>query len=208
MITEHKISVFKTARVFQAGESVDEKWLVLHGYGQLAGFFIKHFEDLNFKDKSFYAAEGLSRFYLNGFSGRVGATWMTSEDRLTDIADIESYLNELFNTLIKTDVPKFNLLGFSQGATTAVRWFMKRKPTLKKMILWSGSLPSELNVEEFVEALKNTQLFIVYGNKDPLLTHEFLQKANEIQKLIPGSHLLEFDGGHELDKKILKRIIS
>ena len=60
--------------------------------------------------------EAMNRFYLHGYKGRVGATWMTSEDRLTDIEDNISYLEELTKqTLDKhPTIEKVNVLGFSQ----------------------------------------------------------------------------------------------
>ena len=67
---------------------------VLHGYGQLSRFFIRKFSALQ-ERYTIVAPEGMHRFYLEGSSGRVGASWMTKEDRLTDINDIMSFLNEV-----------------------------------------------------------------------------------------------------------------
>ena len=47
-------------------------WIVFHGYGQLAKFFLRKF-NLLFEDNTLIVApEGLNHFYLKGFSGRVG----------------------------------------------------------------------------------------------------------------------------------------
>ena len=62
-------------------------WFVLHGYGQLAGEFIRFFADLATDDSLVVAPEAMNRFYLvNPESAPardrpVGATWMTREDR-------------------------------------------------------------------------------------------------------------------------------
>ncbi|MEZ4763957.1 MAG: hypothetical protein R3C26_12480 [Calditrichia bacterium] len=37
----------------------------------------------------------MSRFYLQSTNGRIGATWMTREDRENEIADYLAYLNNL-----------------------------------------------------------------------------------------------------------------
>ena len=52
------------------------------------------------------APEGLSRFYLEGFSGKVGATWMTREDRLNDI---DNYLRDHGGFMPET-IPNWDLI--------------------------------------------------------------------------------------------------
>ena len=47
---EHHLSVTRTARYFTLGSldnNTQQVWFVLHGYGQLAQFFIRKFEILN-----------------------------------------------------------------------------------------------------------------------------------------------------------------
>ena len=62
-----------------------ELWLGLHGYGQLVQFFSRHFRDLANLHRAFIFPQGPHKFYLEGVHGRVGASWMTKEDRLVDI---------------------------------------------------------------------------------------------------------------------------
>jgi hypothetical protein len=62
--------------------------------------FIQKFKELASENTLIVAPEALSRFYLNGFSGRVGATWMTKEARDTEILDYLNYLNKLLDTLL------------------------------------------------------------------------------------------------------------
>ena len=85
-MTEKKIIVSKTMRYFTIGDidKADKLLYVLHGYGQLASYFIKSFDKIS--DSYFVVApEGMHRFYLKGTSGRVGASWMTKEAREIDI---------------------------------------------------------------------------------------------------------------------------
>ncbi len=80
---EHHLIIPKTARYFQNGElnqSTSEVWIVCHGYGQLANFFLRKFDLLNSNTTCIIAPEGLHRYYLEGSAGRVGASWMTKED--------------------------------------------------------------------------------------------------------------------------------
>src|SRR5690554_4646496 len=137
--TSNQLSVSKTARYYTAG-TLDKKtktiWFVCHGYGQLAKYFIQNFKVLDNGENFIVAPEALSRFYLQGFSGRVGATWMTKEDRENDIKDYNAYLSTLYKKVMK-DIPlenvKINILGFSQGVSTVCRWVVSEKIKFDKL---------------------------------------------------------------------------
>ena len=90
------ITSAKTFRYFTHGDPLKANQIVyvLHGYGQLAEFFIRKFQHLS-DDYFIVAPEGMHRFYLSGSSGRVGASWMTKEERETDIQDNLNWLNAL-----------------------------------------------------------------------------------------------------------------
>ena len=99
-MTEHHLAVTRTARYYQQGElsaQTRRVWFVCHGYGQLAAYFSRHFAFLASTDPGtvIIAPEGLSRFYLQGNGGRVGASWMTRDDRLHEIDDHVGFLNQL-----------------------------------------------------------------------------------------------------------------
>src|SRR4051812_7128633 len=103
MATPHSITTPKTARVFTHGH-ISEKtklvWIVAHGYGFLAEFFIEKFEELDPEEHFVIVPEALNRFYLKDMSGRAGASWMTTEDRENEIKDYISYLDNVYETLI------------------------------------------------------------------------------------------------------------
>src|SRR5881628_787775 len=95
---EHHLSVSRTARYFTLGErsaAVAEVWFACHGYGQLAARFLEKLRVLDDGTRYLVAPEGLSRFYLSESptERRVGASWMTREDRLVEIADYVQYLD-------------------------------------------------------------------------------------------------------------------
>ena len=123
---EKQTSFSYSARYSKLGNITSQTktvWFVLHGYGQLAPYFIRKFQLLNEIGHCIIAPEGLNRFYKHGFRGRVGASWMTKEDRVRDIENYLSYLNSVYSLEIPTEPPfQINLLGFSQGAATASRW--------------------------------------------------------------------------------------
>jgi predicted esterase len=81
--------------------NTDEVWFVLHGYGQLPQYFLRKFLPIADSTRVIIAPGGLSRFYLDGFSGRVGSTWMTKEERLLDIRNYIEYLNALALEVLK-----------------------------------------------------------------------------------------------------------
>ena len=79
-VHEHSIKVENTAHYVSLGElnrETKEIWIVCHGYGQLAKFFIRKFKILQKESVYIVAPQGFHKFYLKGFSGRVGASWMT-----------------------------------------------------------------------------------------------------------------------------------
>lgn len=56
---EHRIAVARTARYFTLGRAEREVWFVLHGYGQLADRFLRHFDPIDDGTRLIVAPEGL-----------------------------------------------------------------------------------------------------------------------------------------------------
>ena len=78
------LTVSRKARYFQLGKATQKTsdvWVVLHGYGMLSEFFIKKFKNLESNNTLIVAPEGLNMFYLDGKYDRVGASWITKEER-------------------------------------------------------------------------------------------------------------------------------
>ena len=201
------------ARYYRLGNldaTTKQLWFVLHGYGQLAQFFIQKFKVLEEAGICVIAPEGLSRFYLEGNGDRVGATWMTKENRLTDIENYINYLNEIFHkeTSHISTLPPITILGFSQGAATVTRWLLNGKIKVDRLILWAGIFPPDMDFEKGNEILKTMEVVAVYGKDDPFLTEAILSEmkmlADKLEiKLAP----IVFEGGHEINKATLARLI-
>ncbi len=187
-----------------------EIWIVLHGYGQLAEFFIRKFQPFDSPDLLFIAPEGTNYSYLNGFEGRVGANWMTKNERETAIANNHQYLDSLMGSLLSgysTD-PKITVLGFSQGAATATRWASRWPGKVDRLILWSGGFALDLVIEDGREKFSDTEILIAIGSQDRLITPESIEKQSElIEKLGQRVKKIHFEGGHELNTELLKKII-
>src|SRR5688500_17677253 len=147
---EHSISFSYQGRYYSLGDTANPKqiWFVLHGYGQLASFFIRKFSVLGEHDIRVIAPEGLSRFYRHDTEDRmrtgdmrVGASWMTRENRLTDICNYIEFLNAVYQKEAPQKNVPVTVLGFSQGAATATRWVLDGTIPFNRLILWAGILP-------------------------------------------------------------------
>lgn len=213
--TEHHLRVTKTARYHTLGElndSTREVWFVCHGYGQLASFFIKHFTGLDDGSRYIVAPEALSRFYLGSPGERVGATWMTREDRLAEIADYVAYLDQIQERVFAV-VPRekvtVTVLGFSQGAITASRWLAQGALVADRFIVWGGELPHDLDLDRHADLFRRMRFAVVYGTQDQFVTEE---KAAELKNRID-SHaipvrIVPFDGGHRMNREVLQALAA
>lgn len=208
MSVKHNVIVPKTANYYTIGDVKTAKtiWIVLHGYGYLAEFFIKKFEPIANNETCIIAPEALSRFYLNGFSGKIGASWMTRHQREEEILDYTNFLQLLYENVLKEnhcDEPKINVLGFSQGGATAFRWFAAKKFNCTNFILWASVFPEDLTFDVIP---KTTNVFLIYGTHDEFLTEE---RVVAVKKQLADSSMnckiITFDGLHDIPKEVLVR---
>ena len=206
------------ARYFKLGEvtgKTSQVWYVMHGYGQLAEFFLKRFNFLAEKNICVIAPEGLSRFYLEdlqtrsrGGSHRVGATWMTRENRAMDIENYLSYLDAIQKKeTVDLKIPT-TILGFSQGAATATRWALEGNIHFERLVLWAGIFPPDMNFEEGHRILRSKKVIAVFGDQDPFVTPERLREMNTLSgQLGIEPEMIRFNGSHDLDEVTLLRLI-
>lgn len=215
MTAEHHLTVPRTARYYTMGNadgSVDELWIVCHGYAQLAAPFLEAFAPIATAARLIVAPEALSRFYVDRTSmsmdppPRVGATWMTREDREHEIADQVTYLDALHDHVrspLRGGV-RLRVLGFSQGVATVTRWLARGRSRADEVILWAGSFPPDLDARLFAERLGAAPVVIVAGNADELVSRRTLEAQRPLL-LDAGiaARLVTFDGRHRLDTATL-----
>jgi predicted esterase len=202
------LRIHKTARyaTFGQPEIAETVWIVLHGYGQLAEYFIRKFHCLDPTKNFVIAPEGMHRFYLEGSSGRVGASWMTKEAREADIADNMEFLNQLWDTITQQyHYTNKVLLGFSQGGATAARWHELGNYEATYFVLWASVFPPDLQFEPTKNAFVHSKNYFVLGNDDPYYT---LSKRTEMTASIAplGFDHLSFEGKHTIHSETLQRI--
>jgi len=186
-----------------------ELWFVLHGYGQLAPYFIKKFQFLADRGHCVIAPEGLNRFYLKGFSGRVGATWMTKEGRLDDIQNYVNYLNEVYRVETEGLDRPINLLGFSQGTATVSRWVAQSDIHYDRLFIWAGILPEDLHRESAIPRFAGKSIYFAYGNEDIFITKGRLAghyRTAESLQIQP--ELLEFNGEHDIHQDTILQVMG
>lgn len=215
MITKENISqknrlleiLFKHSKTFRAefikGDT-DHVIYALHGYGQLSKYFIRKFDELA-NQYSIIAPEGMHRFYRNGTSGRVGASWMTKEMRETDIADNMEWLSSLYLSVEeKNKYSKKTLLGFSQGGSTAIRLAKYGDIQLDHLIVWGSDYPPE-EIENGTISVKR-KIFVV-GLNDPYFPEDRRIELSQIYAK-EGFEIITYEGGHDIDTNILKDILT
>ena len=218
---ERHLEVPRTARYWILGEAVRdprEVWFVLHGYGQLARRFLRRFEAIDDGTRRIVAPEALNRFYASHEPGRhgptsvVGATWMTREDRLTEIADYVRYLDRLAAAVL-ADVsgrPRITVLGFSQGVATASRWCVQGALRPDRLVLWGDFLPPDLDLAAAVAAWARTEVVTVRGSEDRVVSSERQSDAEADGLRASGLRPREvrYEGGHDIDQATLRALAA
>jgi predicted esterase len=222
--TAHHLRVQRTARYYLLGGAGDRArhhgvraiWFVLHGYGQLAGEFIRYFADLANDQTLVVAPEALNRFYLAGPDKTpardrpVGATWMTREDRDSEIADYVELLDALYDDVAANaarDGAPVNVVGFSQGAATAARWAAHGRSPLSRLVIWGGLVPPDTDLTSGHSALRNVPLTLVVGRRDHYIDDTALStERTRLEKAGIQHELIQFDGGHVITRAVFPRL--
>lgn len=181
--------------------------IALHGYGQRIAFFKKHFEILAQEGYYVYLPEAPHRFYLEGFSGKIGCSWISKYERQWDIEEVNSGLNQLLSHIqLKHPKIPIDTLGFSQGGHTLVRWMVNENIDFNKCVLWSVDLPSDP-----IDSTQNKRLQKIefaHGNADPFFTEERVENfKSAINKHHLSPKIHPFKGGHNMDIPTLMKIL-
>lgn len=218
----HHIRVQRTARYFTLGGAADvgttSWWFVLHGYGQLAGEFIRFFADVAGDDSVVVAPEAMNRFYVvnpdvaPARDRPVGATWMTREDRESEVADYVEYLDSVFDEVTGgglIDGARVNVIGFSQGAATAARWVAHGRVTATRLVLWGGLVPPDADLVRGPTALRGVPPTFVLGSRDHYVSDAALD--DDVARLSRAgieSSVIRFDGGHAVSRSVLRQLVG
>lgn len=218
-MNEIHLPVRRTARVVTIGERtglVRDLWIVCHGYGQLARIFARPFEAVAREDRLIVAPEALNRYYLDaapqqrGPDARVGATWMTREDRDAEINDYVTYLDQTVDWALEPTHRarvRLTILGFSQAVATVGRWVVLGRTQPDRLILWAGALPEDVDSARVARALEGVDVVLVAGDADQYVTPERFDAAEKaLRKLTQRIEVIRFSGAHVIDPAVLAAI--
>jgi predicted esterase len=205
----HSLAVPRTARYLTLGEEKKPRtiWFLCHGYGQLAADFLEMAKALARPTALLVAPEALSRFYLDEHR-KVGASWMTREDRLNEMEDYIAYLDIVHERVLagtdRADA-RVAVLGFSQGVATAARWAARGKATnsVGHAVFWGSALPPELSLQ----TLGHIRVTLAGGSRDPFYGEDV--RAGDRNRLTEAKVAFDellFDGGHRLDDRTLEKL--
>jgi predicted esterase len=216
----HHLRVQRTARYYTLGGESPERrtiWFLLHGYGQLAGEFIRYFSDLASDESLLVAPEAMNRFYLastdktSGKDRPVGASWMTREDRASEIADYVEYLDALSDEVVGSAQGTrvaINVVGFSQGGATATRWVTHGRARIDRLILWGSLLPPETDLSAG-HALRRARLTLVIGSHDQYIDEAaFAAEEARLNAAKVPHDAIRFDGGHVVRRAVFPKLLE
>jgi predicted esterase len=190
-------------------------WIVCHGYGQLAKYFIRRFDVLDATENYVVAPQGLAKFYLDAQYNKVGACWLTKENREIDLQNQLNYIDEVWQKEIQIakdngvaiNSLKINVLGFSQGCAAACRWAVSRKINFANLIIWAGFLPKEITQENLSFIGEEQKMHVVIGKNDEFYTLlNFDSELDSLKQLIPKINIVFFEGEHEVKREVLKEL--
>jgi predicted esterase len=215
----HHLRVQRTARYYTLGggsAAPRTVWFVLHGYGQLAGEFVRYFSDLAADDTLVIAPEAMNRFYLVSTDSApardrpVGATWMTREDRDCEISDYVEYLDALYDEVAASavsDGATVSVIGFSQGAATATRWVAHGRVPASRLVLWGGLMPPEADLSRGPAALRDARVTLVIGERDHYVDAAMVSaEETRLQSAGIPFDTIRFDGGHAIKRVVLQQL--
>ncbi len=200
------------ATLGEPGDAVTQVWFVLHGYGQLAPRFLRHFRPLSDGTRMLIAPEGLHRYYVKRATKKIGASWMTAKDRLTDIEDYVAYLDRLYAKIfesVERESVQVVALGFSQGVHTLCRWIAFGRPKIDRAILWGATVPPDLDLDAHGHRLGEARLELVVGDEDHFFTPETVRAYHDRLDAhgVPFT-AVPYAGGHAVDIDLVRGLAA
>jgi predicted esterase len=224
-LTPIHFPVVKTARYYQIGSPsapIRDLWIVLHGFSQLAADFAVPFQPLADESRLIVLPEGLSKFYLDtrpGHSGasKVGALWLTREDREAEIVDIVNYLDKLYERILEElvghgvarDQIRVHALGFSQGGPAVSRWAARGAAVIDHLVPWAHAIPQDVNLRALAERRPRLTIDMVYGSRDRFIGEDAVEEQRAVLESSGVPYAMHaFNGGHSLNLATLRQLMG
>jgi predicted esterase len=114
-------------------------------------------------------------------------------------------LSKLYEKIQQVYAPeKITLLGFSQGAATAARWYQKHPDGFDQLILWAAVFPPDIEAGSFPT---EKPLHFVLGTQDEYYQGDAAKSLLTSYENL-GFRVHFFDGKHEIQERVLTSILS
>lgn len=212
---ERHLTVARTARYHTLGpDDAEDVWIVCHGYGQLARFFLRAFIPIEDGSRLIVAPEALNRYYTEQSPGvhaadaRVFATWMTREDRAAEIGDYVAYLDLLVQKITDSGRRRrITALGFSQGAHTVSRWAAQGAARFDRAVLWGAGPANDVALSP--QLFHGAPVTLVAGDIDPALPPDRAEGVvTRMRDAGIDASLLAYAGTHRIEPAALSRLLA
>jgi predicted esterase len=168
-----------------------------HGYGERAEDAFDRLRSLTGSDRWItLAIQGLHRFYRRR-TNEIVASWMTSQDRESAIADNMRYTSKVIDLVCQEFSARQTIVlsGFSQGAAMAYRCAVSLERRVSGVISLGGDIPPELDSSALSRI---PAAFVGRGIRDEWYTEE---KVNADEQRLRAAgvdvKVLTLDAGHE-----------
>lgn len=199
--------VDRHARIGIVGDlpNATEAWLILHGYGMLAQGILHWFRAAERPGRVLIAPEALSRFYAEEKGiRRVGASWMTREDRENDLADQQAYLDRVVGEFVGS-IPRLEVHGFSQGVAAGARWVLRGVRPVARLVCWGGTVPQEIDPATLGPLLGGHPVHFAVGERDHWVAPALVEAdAARLREGGCPTVVHHFVGGHRVDNGVLE----
>jgi predicted esterase len=164
----------------------------------------------------FVAPEALSRFYVKQWT-RVGASWITKEEREYEIPEYVQYLSDVWAKVQEEltqnggnlDAVRLVGCGFSQGVTTLTRWLVHGKIPASRLLCWAGGFPAEFDMETYHTVFNSMKPVLVCGTQDEFIPTESLETLlSSYREKGLNIEFVSFEGEHVMNTEILHNIVQ
>jgi predicted esterase len=101
------------------------------------------------------------------------------------------------------------VLGFSQGVAAACRLAALGSTRVHRLILWGGSLATDLPGDGGSQVFRGASVTLVAGRTDAIVPVKFMEKQRVgLAERGIAAELFEYDGGHSLNSEMLRALSS
>lgn len=214
MASKEKQVTYDTTNSYSTLNSLTSKtkniWICCHGLGYLSRYFIQYFKRLDADENYIIAPQAQAKYYQSSDFKHVGASWLTKEDTALELQNVMAYLDAVFTEEVAGKDKNLILFGYSQGVSIITRWMAARQLPAKALFLHSGSIPPELEAEQFAYLAPETPIYLLYGDEDQYITEEKLAGQKKIATRLFGNRLqlYPFKGIHEVKPQLVAEIVK